>query len=427
LHICAIRDSASVASVLLEASASIDALCDPPEDDEPGAEDDQKADEPMSGTAGCKIPSKQGIRTALHLAAYHDSAEVAQLLIEKRASVSCCVKGAAGALTPLHECASSDAARVARILAPLAAAAADASNKELEKLLTASHMDLDDTLDQGERPESPDAEDDAVVQWSRFLDPLQAKVGHNGSTPLHTAAENDAAGVVAALLDAKADPALGDDQGDTPVHCAMLYGSPRALDALLAHGASPSLENGSGELPLHFAAEFGPGGDDDDLPPALTRRHFARSIRAQEQLVECLRARDLLSAALAHRAFNDVGNTPLHAVARWDHAGAQNAAKLLASSRADLELVNEEGRTALSISTRRYGRTGQVATLLRSLGAQEQSPGQQEDLAGALGGYARPLVPQQGAAACPGTSGAMEVDAAADRGEQPALPILGTQ
>ena len=36
---------------------------------------------------------------------------------------------------------------------------------------------------------------------------------------MHLAAESDAAFVVAALLAAKADPALGDDQGDTAMHC----------------------------------------------------------------------------------------------------------------------------------------------------------------------------------------------------------------
>jgi len=408
LQVCAIRDSSGVASVLLQASADVDALCDPLEEDEEG-----DADMTEGKTTGSRC-----VRTALHLAAYNDSAEVLQVLLDAKANVATCVKDCPGALTPLHECASSDSAAAARILASLAAAAADASSDELSKIL-GSMMDAE-PAEQGEKGEEDmgTASCASNVQWARFLDPLQAKVGHNGSTPLHTAAENDAAGVVAALLEAKADPSLGDDQGDTPVHCAMLYGSPRALEALLAMGAQPSLENGSGELPLHLMAEFGTGGDDGELPPALEKRHFARSLRAQDHLVESLRARGLLSAALSHRACNDFGNTPLHSTARWDHVGAQHAVELLVSAKADLELQNEEGKTALSISLRRYGQSGKVAALLRKFGAQESLASQEQvDFAGALGGYVRPLAPSQPG----GATDDMEVEV------QPVLPVMETQ
>ena len=48
-----------------------------------------------SGTAGAPQGSKsKGVRTPLHLAAYHDSAEVLQLLLDTRANVASCVKGA---------------------------------------------------------------------------------------------------------------------------------------------------------------------------------------------------------------------------------------------------------------------------------------------------------------------------------------------
>lgn len=77
---------------------------------------------------------------------------------------------------------------------------------------------------------------------------LEAKVGALGETPLHRAAQEDAPSVVSALLEARADPDLGDEHGDTAVHTAVLYAAPRALAELLARGADPAAENGSGEL-----------------------------------------------------------------------------------------------------------------------------------------------------------------------------------
>ncbi|CAE8735661.1 unnamed protein product, partial [Polarella glacialis] len=410
LHVCAIHDSAGVATVLLQAFASIDAVCDPAAADDDGAEEEGDAQDSSMCDSSAKSPlqvrkgpGSLGIRTALHLAAHHDSPEVVQLLLDAKADVASCVKGASSAVTPLHECAASDAARAARILAAVAAAQAAISAEQMVEQLTkmmAGPMDVENFV--AGMPNVGAEKDDQVapeegedpVRWSRFLDPLQAKVGGNGVTPLHAAAEADAPGVVAALLEAKADPSLGDDQGDTAVHCAMLYGSPRALEALLALGAQPSLQNGSGELPLHLAAEFGPGGADEDLSESLRRRHFARNIRAQELLVECLRSRGLLAEALVHCASGDNGNTPLHSVARWDHLGAQHAVRLLVSAGANLEAENAEGHTPLAMSLRRFGAGGKVASLLRELGAKDPAgSGFKDPLAQAIGGCVRPLGP----------------------------------
>ncbi|CAK9060528.1 unnamed protein product [Durusdinium trenchii] len=387
LHVCAMRDSAQAAKVLLEHSASLTALCDPPDLEE------------EEGTA--KGGRRAGVRTALHLAAYHDSVEVLQLLLDAKADVASCVKGVTGALTPLHECATSDAQRCAQLLAVRASEAAMKATEELEKALV-DGMEVDQEADHP-REELEAAEADAI-HWCRFLDPLQAKVGHHGSTPLHLAAESDAPGVVATLLEAKAEPQLGDDQGDTALHCAMLYGSPRALEALLERGASPYVENGSQELPLHLMAEFGPG-DDDPLPPALSSRHFAKTFRAQTRLLEALAQRQQLAAALAHRAEGDLRNTPLHSVARHCHPGALHAVELLVNARADMEATNEEGKTPLAISLRRFGATSPVVALLRRLGARAPDADAPSSgaaaLAGALGGDVRPLAP----------AGSMEVDA----------------
>lgn len=376
LHICAIRDSAGVAKVLLEYSASLDALCDPPEADST-ADPELQADNSMSGDR----PS--GLRTALHLAAYHDSVEVLQLLLDAKANIACCAKGVPGAVTPLHECAAADAARAARILARRAVAIREA---ELDK---PCHQAGDDAgKDPGpEAMQDPDAQEE--VQWCYFRDPLHAKVDPHGSTPLHLAAENNAAGVVSALLAARADPAMG----DSAVHCAVLYGSPKALGALLASGVSPALENQSGELPLHLIAEFGPGGDDAELPPPLEKRHFARSVQAMDLLLTTLSSHGALTSALAHRAQGDLQNSALHAVARWDHLGAQEAVRRLAAARADLDAKNGEDRTPLAVAMRRYGAQGKVATMLRDLGATPPAADASADFARALGGCVRPLFP----------------------------------
>jgi len=383
LHTCAVRDSAGVAKVLIEYSASLHALCDPPE-----AEDDIDLEADASMASMASASQRSGLRTALHLAAYHDSEEVVQLLVDARANVASCVKRGHGALTPLHECATTDAARAARILAPLAAELRKSSTLPIAAAAVATEgadVGLDPMqTDESGAPEEP--------EWSFFLDPLHAKVGQHGSTPLHYAAENDAAGVAAALLAARADPSVGDDQNDTAVHCAILYGSPKVLEVLLAAGASPMAENGSGELPLHLAAEFGPGGVDEALPPALERRHFARSMKALDVLLAAHRVQGTLPDAVAHRADGDLRNTPLHAAARWDHLGALHAVRQLASARADLEARNGEDRTPLAVAMRRYGPDGKVPRLLRELGAQPPPAETVADFARALGGCVRPLV-----------------------------------
>merc|ERR1719433_54808 len=149
------------------------------------------------------------------------------------------------------------------------------------------------------------------------------------------------------------------------------------------------------------------------MPEKLARRHFAKSIRAQQLLVEALRQNGQLARALAHAAEGDNGNTPLHAAARWDHQGAEHAVRLLGQARADLELKNAEGCTALVMALRRFGQNGKVASALKELGAREPPLEAVDPLAGALGGCVRPLVWAPAAAGVRGRGRRRGGDAAA--------------
>lgn len=344
LHLCAIHNSAGVAEILIHSSADLEALCDPLDDECDDGE--------------CFPKHLAGVKTPLHLAAIHDSAEVAQLLLNGRANVGACVRGIKWAVTPLHDCATSNSDRAARIIGMAAAAAAVDLSEVLQSTPSKVFNDEigpicdDETMD-------VDGAAQPILEFCRFLDPLNAKTGPCGSAPIHAAAEADASAVVSVLLELRAEIDLQDDQGDTPLHCAMLYGSPEALSELVLHGANIMAENNSGELPLNLMAEFGEGSDECKLPPLLTKLHFAKPMRAQELLIEAYKNQEKMAAALLH-------NAPLHSVARWDHPGAENAARLLIAAHANAEQVDAEGQTALTVAVQRFGPTGQVATLLRS-------------------------------------------------------------
>lgn len=390
LHLCARNGCTNVASVLLDASASLEILCDPPHTAADSGSDDGMCDDVITRPA----PSAPGTRTALHVAALHNEASIVQLLLDARADPAACPM-VDGAVTPLHECAEDDAVDAARMLAAAAAAAVVASF-----VVASSSSVTEAAVPDADLPMEESARDEPG-QFRRFPNPLHARVGHTGATPLHAAAENDAMGVVSALLEAGADPALGDDQGDTPVHCAVLYGSPRSLRALLESSADAMKENHAGELPLHLLAEYGPGGfgDSMDTPLAQLRRHFAKSIRSQELLVEALRSRSQLEAAMRHGANGECDGTPLHAAARSNHFGAENAVRLLVQARAEIDQTDADGRSALSVAILNHGPAGRIASVLRELGASEVQKAEakvpelvEDALSRVLGGCIRPLV-----------------------------------
>jgi len=317
LHMCAIHNSAGVAGLLIEASAALESLCDFPDDED--MEDTGQGNTIATGTDDTKSKPRLGIRTPLHLAAMHNHPEVVQLLLDAKANISACVKDMIGACTPLHEAAGADAEQALRILALAAAAEGEVRMSVqlplLEETLMGAQTEADDAMMHDSTTTHPS---EVSVPWARYLDPLNAKCGPHGSTPLHFAAENNAPGAVAALLDAKAELHAEDDNGDTALHCAVLYAAPRALQKLIDARADLMRQNAAGELALHHVAEFGPGLEEEEsstMPVHQAKRHFSKSIQAQKTLIAALRAQGTLPAALTHAAAGESGNTALHSVA----------------------------------------------------------------------------------------------------------------
>lgn len=79
----------------------------------------------------------------------------------------------------------------------------------------------------------------------------------DGMTPLLWAAEANDLAMVKALLEAGADPNLGNRYGITPLWLAALNGSPALIELLLQHGADATAALPHGETPLMTAARVG--------------------------------------------------------------------------------------------------------------------------------------------------------------------------
>lgn len=103
-----------------------------------------------------------------------------------------------------------------------------------------------------------------------------------GWLPLHHAAANDRARVIAALIAAGAPLEAPAGSGWTPLHLACANGSARAVSALVAAGADVNAPARSGDTPLHLALTI----VFDAEYPSLRRR----SLRV---------ARDMLGTLLA--------------------------------------------------------------------------------------------------------------------------------
>jgi ankyrin repeat protein len=81
--------------------------------------------------------------------------------------------------------------------------------------------------------------------------------GKDGYTALSLAAENGDLEIVAALLEAGADPNQSDGHQNPPIYRAALLGNTRVVERLLQSGADPNGKNSNGEAALIEAADWG--------------------------------------------------------------------------------------------------------------------------------------------------------------------------
>ncbi len=162
-----------------------------------------------------------------------------------------------------------------------------------------------------------------------------------GVTPLTLAASNGNAALAEALLKAGADPNVAVGEGETVLMTAARAGNVATIKALVSHGANVNAaEQWQGQTPLVYAAIE----NHADAVRLLVELGADVNIRSKR-----LEFPDFVfkTAGMIY-AVQPVGNwTPLMYAAR---DGAIDAVRALADSKADLNLVDPDGTTALILA-----------------------------------------------------------------------------
>jgi ankyrin repeat protein len=179
----------------------------------------------------------------------------------------------------------------------------------------------------------------AALRYPRPNSPSQSNDEESRAVyPLHWAALQDQARVVASLLDQGANPDARDPEGRTPLIVAAAFGSHAAAEVLLERGADPRLRDFvGGNSALDYAAMAG-------------QANVARLLLA-------------LGADVNGRAPSQ-GETALHYAAFY---GQRKLIRLLVASGADVDAADNSGVRSLQYAGRR--RQGLAVQLLRQLGA----------------------------------------------------------
>lgn len=220
--------------------------------------------------------------------------------------------------------------------------AVKAGNIDSVRALLKQHADVNAALPDGTTALHWAAEANAN-EVARLLIAAGAKATANryGVTPLTLAATNGNAALVEALLKAGADPNVTVGEGETILMTAARAGNVETIKALVAHGANVNAaEKWQGETALVYAAI----------------ENHADAVRVLVELGANVNARSkklefpdfVFKTAGMIYAVQPVGSwTPLMYAAR---DGAIDAVRALAASGADLNLVDPDGTTALTLA-----------------------------------------------------------------------------
>ncbi|CAG0902331.1 unnamed protein product [Cyprideis torosa] len=173
-------------------------------------------------------------------------------------------------------------------------------------------------------------------------------------TPLHLAATPETAKV---LLKNKAQVNVKDKEGQTPLLLATALDRHSIAEVLLAHGADPNILDSYKLTPLHVAIELGlhshleillAHGADVLAVDMFGKTPIAKAKSKEMILTVIERTKDL------NRQDHQTGNTLLHSSCQHEN---EEAVKRLMEKRARLDLMNNEGQTALDIALAKgYGR-----------------------------------------------------------------------
>jgi ankyrin repeat protein len=183
----------------------------------------------------------------------------------------------------------------------------------------------------------------------------------SGFTPLYVACRNGFASIVSLLLSANADMNMTTTDGpfgqpeETPLYAACLRGNAAVVSLLLEKRADVNKPNSHGETPLfaclHLQREDVIMIDIDDEPNQQQANNAANIIVA------------LLLAADAdiHQSSTRSGSSPLHIACKYNNI---EAAILLLVAGADLDRLDNQGRTPLDVAGSEETRAAVRAYLL---------------------------------------------------------------
>ena len=168
---------------------------------------------------------------------------------------------------------------------------------------------------------------------------MNVKLGERGMTQLHYCARNGFTSSVKRLLSIRnINVNVKDDEsGSTPLHYAARNGNVEIAHLILQNGAEVNVRNNGGNTPLHWAAIFG-------------------NVDILHLLVE--------NGADLEAQSND-GERALHSAARYGHLPFIQ--ELISRYHVDINARRKDGRTALRLAARMFGRT-EIITFLQENG-----------------------------------------------------------